>query len=207
MSTDDSVIMDTGHPYFFGVPVLALRDHTLRDHNACSVVTTTFGHSFPWQQAISSLKAWSWSLSLAAPPPSPSWLFETGADPAAPTGATSDVEFSHLTAAAELGGWSDIAWPLSFGRNGERGGDFPGELRASFLMKFRVSASMVRAKLSLAMVFHFRHEDRPSQYSCSPAASEVDCFQSFINSHINLLSLASLSVVERWDHLSYLIDF
>ena len=28
--------MDTGIPFFFRDPVLALRDHTLRDHNACS---------------------------------------------------------------------------------------------------------------------------------------------------------------------------
>ena len=30
------VFLSTHHPYFFGNPVLALRDHALRDHNACS---------------------------------------------------------------------------------------------------------------------------------------------------------------------------
>ena len=34
--------MDTGVPlFFFQIPVLALRDHTLRDHNACKSLFKT----------------------------------------------------------------------------------------------------------------------------------------------------------------------
>ena len=43
MSTD-SLKMDTRHPYFFGDPVLALRDNTLRDHNACSLFMCQVGY-------------------------------------------------------------------------------------------------------------------------------------------------------------------